>query len=257
MHQPALKELHDLRERARALIRYFAAAASLGVLLIPLAYRGGADSLVLLMGVSLLYLALAGFRLLGGFQADRQMELEHRFLTFAARQGQLLASALGGGGIWRMSGIVQGLLREEQAVITRADRQAHLVRTLTRETRLLLPPAVWLILPAALAAFAGWVYFALTHPSTRGVWLYLVVLPTLGGILALEFRIARLRSQLLTGRDHLLERISDWAEVEWSKWTRKSTGSRRFRHQLLYVDPVMGAVRPRTPRATAPPIDAP
>ncbi|MFT4605284.1 MAG: hypothetical protein ACI9W4_002023 [Rhodothermales bacterium] len=236
-HQITTK-LFELRALTRRATVLYAIATSVAVVLIPLAYRNGMPNRLIVLAPTIGYLALAAYRLVGGFQADRQLEFEERFVRFAAKRGELLGSAQSGGKLWKLSCLVQGLTRSESVVASGSELQGSLSRSLIASTRLMLPPIVRLAIPTALILAVSWTVVAYSTSLARGHFLFLAVLPCLALIGWMEARIFQSRRQLVGLLLELLEQVAEWRQSEW-----QAPGSSRqvlpYRHKLLYRDRIL------------------
>lgn len=231
-------KLFELRSLTRRSTVLFAIATSVGVVLIPMAYRNGMPDRLIVMVPTILYLALAVFRLIGGFQTDRQLEFEERFIRFAEKRRELLGSAQAGGKLWKLSCLVQGLTRSESVVATNHERQALLVRSLRASSRLMLPPAVRLAIPSAVLVAAAWTFIAYDTSLARGQFLFLAVLPCLTLVGWMEARIGSERRRLTNALHRLLDDVARWRQTEWTAVDRTRTVL-PYRHKLLYRDRIL------------------
>ncbi len=224
-----------MRLLTRRIILFFAASASAGVVLIPLSYRAHIAESWIVVLPTIGYFGLAAFRLLGGFQTDRQIEFEERFIRFAIKQNKLLASVQGFGKLWKLSCVVQGLSLAEQAVSRDSERGRVLQKSLTASSRVLLPPVVWAAMPAAVLVAASWVFVVSTQPSTRGIFLYLAVLPCLAVVGYVEAQILASRKRLKQSVLDFVTHVAKWGEEDWIVLKDRPT-LRPFRHRLFYRD---------------------
>ncbi|MBO6575345.1 MAG: hypothetical protein JJ896_08020 [Rhodothermales bacterium] len=228
-------QLQRLRSATRNATILYAVALCAGVLMVPLAYRNGMPHRLIVMVPTVAYLALAAWRLLAGFQTDRQLEFEERFVRFAANRNALMASAQAGSKLWKLSCLVQGLTRSEAAAVPDDKRQAYLMRSLRATGGHLLPPRSRFALPAAIAITVTWIGIALSTASVRGLYLYLAVLPALVTIGWAEVRIGQRRAVLEAMRQMLFEATAGWATSEWVNY-RERQSVHPFRHRMLYRD---------------------
>ncbi len=238
MSESITEKLADLRALTRRNIVLFAIATSVGVVLIPLAYRNAMPNRFIVMAPTVAYLAFAVFRLIGGFQSDRQLEVEERFVRFAAKRGELLGSAQAGVKLWKLSCLVQGLTRSESVVATSRDRLALVTKSLRTSSRLMLPPIVRLAIPAALGLALAWTWVAYSTSLARGQFLFLAVLPCLSLVGWIEARIAAERKHLTIALHGLLDRVAAWRQSEWTG-NQESRTVLPYRHKLLYRDRIL------------------
>ncbi len=193
---------------------------------------------LIIMAPTIGYLAFAVYRLIGGFQADRQLEFEERFVRFAAKRGELLGSAQSGGKLWKLSCLVQGLTRSESVVATGKERKGSLARALLASSRLMLPPIVRLAIPLALVVALAWTVVAYNTGLARSQFLFLAVLPCLILVFWMEARIVQTRRHLTVVLEGLLDAVASWRQSEW-----QAPGSSRqvlpYRHKLLYRDRIL------------------
>jgi hypothetical protein len=235
MAKEIFETLALLRHLTRRTTLLFAAAASVGLVLIPLAYRARLPESWIVILPTVCYFSLAAFRLLGGFQTDRQLEFEERFIRFADGKDRLLASAQGFGKLWKLSCLVQGLSLSEQSVAPDSERGKVLRRALGTSSRLLLPPAVRAAIPSLVLVAVTWIYVAATEPSARGIYLYAAVLPSLVGAGYLEAVLLGRRRQFRVYVSELVDRVASWGEKDWNAF-RDQSNARPFRHRLFYRD---------------------
>lgn len=238
MVQEITAKLFELRALTRRATVLYAIATAVAVVLIPLAYRNAMPNRLIVMVPTIGYLAFAAYRLIGGFQADRQLEFEERFVRFAAKRGELLGSAQSGGKLWKLSCLVQGLTRSESVVATGKERHGSLSRSLLASSRLMLPPVVRLAIPMALILTLAWTLVAYNTSLARSQFLFLAVLPCLSLVLWMEVRIVQSRRHLTQVLLGMLKAVAEWRQTEW-----KAPGSSRqvlpYRHKLLYRDRIL------------------
>ncbi|MFT5143019.1 MAG: hypothetical protein ACI80V_002329 [Rhodothermales bacterium] len=235
MSEGVLTRLYEIRAQTRSTIVLFALAASVAVVLIPLAYRSGTPHRWVVMVPTIAYLTIATYRLLGGFQVDRQLELEERFVRFAVSRKELLGSAQAAGKLWKLSCLVQGLTRAEAGATPDADRGDYLLRALRASTRRLLPPLTGLATPLIVAIAIAWVAVAWSNPSVRGRYLYLAVLPCLVAIGSVEWRVLSRRKEVRTSIEGLLTTVAAWGLREWTPF-RDHRNLHPYRHRMYYRD---------------------
>ncbi|NNE72020.1 MAG: hypothetical protein HKN29_16870 [Rhodothermales bacterium] len=231
-------KLFALRALTRRSTVLFAIATSVGVVLIPLAYRNVMPDRLIVMIPTVLYLGFAVFRLIGGFQTDRQLEFEERFVRFAEKRGALLGSAQAGGKLWKLSCLVQGLTRSESVVATNRERESLVVRSLRASSRLLLPPSVRLAIPCAVLVALAWTFVAYNTSLARGQFLFLAVLPCLTLVGWMEARIGSERRRLTEALHELLDAVAAWRHAEWTAANQSRTVL-PYRHKLLYRDRIL------------------
>jgi hypothetical protein len=235
MSEGILTRLYEIRAQTRSTIVLFALAASVAVVLIPLAYRSGTPHRWVVMVPTIAYLTIATYRLFGGFQVDRQLELEVRFVRFAASRKELLGSAQAAGKLWKLSALVQGLTRAEAGARPDSDRGDFLLRSLRASTRRLLPPQAGLAIPLIVAVAISWVAVAWSNPSVRGRYLYLAVLPCLVVIGSIEWRTLHRRKEVRTSIEGLLKMVAEWGLQEWAPF-QDHRNLHPFRHRMYYRD---------------------
>ena len=233
-----LSDIQQLRAGLRRAAVWQSLSVAVAVMLIPLAYRNPMPARLALLLPTIAYLTSVAYRLLSALQADRQLEIEERFVLFAAKRRRLLASAQAGGKLWKVSCLVQGLIRSETGAVPDGGRAAYLFRSLRAASAVLVPPASRASLPLAVAVGLAWLLTVWFAPSVRGQYLYLVVVPCLALVGLAEVRASAMRKALVARRDSMLRRVAAWGAREWSTF-RDQQSVHPYRHRQLYRDPIV------------------
>lgn len=202
----------------------FALAA--GVLMMPLAYRGGAGRLEgwFLVGACVVYVFVAAFRVARGLGVERQLDVEERFVQSARRNGLSARVKIG-----RPSTLVQAIRRIES--VPAPEQRRALRGALRRSTqRLSVRPGV-IAVPALIVLGGLWVRVVLAAGGQTGYLLLLAVVVVLFVLLALEAYIFALSRRLRTHLSVLMSRVVSW----WAREQAES-GLPSFTHVVLYRD---------------------